>query len=213
MKNIRVSKPFLLSISALLLFLNLGYASEAPTFKSKLFKSGNLLISDDFDHGKYKGRYGPNKKNVKQLANGTLEVLPLSGNPGDLTIFHIYNVPSKFVCHFRYKQVCSSSDAGAGIQIGGHKMHLGCTGDGYSLFLRNVGKTYKNSEVEDFKANQWIDMIIEYQQGKMLLNINGNETIFEHEGVNMDGAKSIVFKYRNIDRTLFDYVRLWEVTE
>jgi hypothetical protein len=171
------------------------------------------LISDDFDHGKYKGRYGPNKKNVKQLANGTLEVLPLSGNPGDLTIFHIYNVPSKFVCHFRYKQVCSSSDAGAGIQIGGHKMHLGCTGDGYSLFLRNAGKTYKNSEVEDFKANQWIDMIIEYQQGKMLLNINGNETIFEHEGVNMDGAKSIVFKYRNIDRTLFDYVRLWEVTE
>ena len=78
---------------------------------------------------------------------------------------------------------------------------------------RNAGKTYKNSEVENFKANQWIDMLIEYQQGKMLLNINGNETIFEHEGVNMDGAKSIVFKYRNIDRTLFDYVRLWEVTE
>ena len=76
-----------------------------------------------------------NKKNVKQLADGTLEVLPLSGTPGDLTIFHIYNVPSKFVCHLRYKQVCSSSDAGAGIQIGGHKMHLGCTGDGYSLFL------------------------------------------------------------------------------
>jgi hypothetical protein len=113
MKNIRVPKPFLLSISALLAILNPGYASEAPIFKSKLFESGNLLISDDFDHGKYKGRYGPNKKNVKQLANGTLEVLPLSGNPGDLTIFHIYNVPSKFVCHFRYKQVCSSSDAGA----------------------------------------------------------------------------------------------------
>ena len=37
--------------------------------------------------------------------------------------------------------------------------------------------------------------------------------IFEHEGVNMDGANSIVFKYRNIDRTLFDYVRLWQVTE
>jgi hypothetical protein len=29
MKNIRVSKPFLLSISALLLFLNLGYASRS----------------------------------------------------------------------------------------------------------------------------------------------------------------------------------------
>ena len=49
MKNIRMSKPFLLSISVLLAILNPGYASEAPIFKSKLFESGNLLISDDFD--------------------------------------------------------------------------------------------------------------------------------------------------------------------
>ena len=88
MKNICKSKPLLLSASVLLAILNLGYGSKAPSFKSKLFESGNLLISDDFDQGKYKGRYGPNKKNVKQLANGTLEVLPLSGTPGDLTIFH-----------------------------------------------------------------------------------------------------------------------------
>ena len=38
MKNIRVPKPFLLSISALLLFLNLSYASKTPPPKSKLFK-------------------------------------------------------------------------------------------------------------------------------------------------------------------------------
>ena len=86
MKNIRKSKPFFLSVSALLVLLNLGYASKTPAFKSKLFESGNLLISDDFDQEKYKGRYGPNKKNVKQLADGTLEVLPLSGTPGDLTV-------------------------------------------------------------------------------------------------------------------------------
>ena len=213
MKNIRTSKSFLFSTLVLWVLLSPGYGSKDPAFKSNLFESGNLLISDDFDQAKYKGRYGPNKKNVKQLDDGTLEVLPLSGTPGDLTVFHIYNLPPKFVCHFRYKQVCSSSDAGAGIQIGGHKMHLGCTSDGYSLFLRNAGKTFKNSEVENFKANRWIDMMIEYQLGKMLLTINGNETIFGHEGVNMDGAKSIVFKYRKIDKTLFDYVRLWEIKE
>ena len=28
-----------------------------------------------------------------------------------------------------------------------------------------------------------------------------------------DGAKSILFKYRKVDKTLFDYVRLWKVTE
>ena len=82
-----------------------------------------------------------------------------------------------------------------------------------TICFEECRKTFKNSEVENFKANQWIDMIIEYQQGKMLLSINGNETVFEHEGVNMDGAKSIVFKYRNIERTLFDYVRLWEITK
>ena len=80
-----MSKPLLLSVSVLLAILNLGYASEAPAFKSKLFESGNLLISDDFDQEKYKGRYGPNKKNVKQLADGTLEVLPLSGTFSPLT--------------------------------------------------------------------------------------------------------------------------------
>ena len=138
MKPIRKTKSFLFSTLIFVVLLSPGYASEVPAFKSKLFESGNLLISDDFDQGKYKGRYGPNKKNVKQLADGTLEVLPLSGTPGDLTIFHIYNIPSKFVCDLRYKQVCSSSDAGAGIQIGGHKMHLGCTGDGYSLFLLSL---------------------------------------------------------------------------
>ena len=80
-----MSKPLLLSVSVLLAILNLGYASKAPAFKSKLFESGNLLISDDFEQGKYKGRYGPNKKNVKQLADGTLEVLPLSGTISPLT--------------------------------------------------------------------------------------------------------------------------------
>ena len=53
MKNIRKSKPFFLSVSALLVLLNLGYASKTPAFKSKLFESGNLLISDDFDQGKW----------------------------------------------------------------------------------------------------------------------------------------------------------------
>ena len=53
-------------------------------------------------------------------------------------------------------------------------------------------------------------MIIEYQRGKMLLTINGKEMLIEDEGVNMVGAQSILFKYRGADKTLFDYVRIWE---
>ena len=79
MKHTHKTKSFLFSTLIFVVLLSPGYASEAPAFKSKLFESGNLLISDDFDQGKHKGRYGPNEKSVKQLADGTLEVLPLSG--------------------------------------------------------------------------------------------------------------------------------------
>jgi len=188
---------------------SLTLSAENLEFKSKLFKKGTLLFSDDFNEGKYKGRYGPNKKNIKQLEDGTLQVLPMSQDGKRITV-HIYNVPKKFVCHLRYKIISSKdSSVGAGMQIGGHKMHLGSTKDGYNLFLRSARKSFKNTEVKGFKANEWIDMVIEYQEGKMLLKINGNEKVFEHEGVNMDGAKSIVFK-NGAERVLFDYVRLWE---
>ncbi len=203
----------LLLLLALFLAASSYILAEEPAFQSKLFSKGTLVQSDDFDQGKYKGRYGPNKKNIQQLDDGTLEVLPVSGKPGELTVFHVYNTPPKFVCHLRFKLVCSDPTGGVAIQIGGHKMHLGSNAEGYSLFLRNARKTFKNTEVKGFGANKWIDMVIEYEEGKMLLNINGSEKIYEHEGINMDGAKSILFKYRKVDKTLIDYVRLWKVAE
>ncbi|MDD7985121.1 hypothetical protein PQO01_09185 [Lentisphaera marina] len=191
------------------LFMSLG--AEEIEFKSKLFTQGTLRFSDDFDQPKYKGRYGPKKNNnIKQVGDGILEVLPLSGKPKDMTVCHIYNIPKKFVCHLRFKVMKSDPNAGAAMQIGNHKMHLSGSEEAFSIFLRKTGKRLTNSEVKSFIANQWIDMIIEYQQGKMLLNINGKEIVFEGEGINMDGAQSILFKYRGADKTLFDYVRIWE---
>ena len=55
-------------------------------------------------------------------------------------------------------------------------------------------------------------MVIEYEEGKILLSINGKEKIIEDAAVSMDGARSLVFK-KNSDSLLFDHVRLWEVTE
>ena len=190
------------------LFMSLG--AEELEFKSKLFEQGTLRLSDDFDQSKYKGRYGPKKNNnIKQL-DGTLEVLPLSGKPKDMTVCHIYNVPKKFVCHLRFKVIKSDSNTGAAMQIGNHKMHLSGSEEAFSIFLRKTGKRLTNNEIKSFTANEWIDMIIEYQQGKMLLTVNGKEMLVEDEGVNMDGAQSILFKYRGADKTLFDYVRVWE---
>ena len=122
---------YLLMCLRVLLFMSLG--ADELEFKSKLFEQGTLRLSDDFDQSKYKGRYGPKKNNnIKQLSDGTLEVLPLTGKSKDMTVCHIYNVPKKFVCHLRFKVVKSDSSTGAAMQIGNHKMHLSGSEEAFS---------------------------------------------------------------------------------
>ena len=60
--------------------------------------------------------------------------------------------------------------------------------------------------------------MIEYQPGKMLLNVNGHERIFEDEQVTMNNKKDkfgprFTFKSKDgtDERLLFDYVRIWKV--
>ena len=186
-------------------------SAEEVEFKSKLFKQGTLLFSDDFDEAKYKGKYGPNKKNIKQVEDGTLEILPIPDRKSKLTVMHIYNIPKKFVCHLRYKVISKEPGTGVGLQIGGHKIHLNSTKEGYRLLFRESGKSYTNTETKGFVANEWIDMIIEYREGKMLLKINGSEKIYEHNKLSMGDAKTILFKNPKADQILLDYVRLWKV--
>ena len=109
----------------------------------------------------------------------------------------------------RYKVISKNPGTGVGLQIGGHKMHLLSSKEGYKLLLRGAGKTYIDTETKGFIANEWIEMIIEYREGKILLNINGSEKIYEHDKLSMDGAKTLLFKNSQFDAILFDYVRLW----
>lgn len=197
----------------LALVSSVAFGADEPGFRSKLFKQGKLVYADEFDETLVRGRYGPNKKNIT-VAEGKLQVLPISDGTIN-TVVHIYRIPKKFVCHLRYKVNSKDPDAGVGLQIGGHKMHLGKQkGEegNVSLFSRVGKKTFILPEVKGFAANEWIDMIIEYEEGRILLNINGSEKIFEDAAVSMDGASSLVFK-KNSDSLLFDHVRLWEATE
>ena len=188
-------------------------SAEEPKFESKLFKQGKLVYADEFDGGPVPKRFGPNKGNIS-LKEGNLQVLPISDGAIN-TVVHLYRLPKKFVCHLRYKVNSKNPKSGAGLQIGGHKMHLGSQKGkegNVSLFSRVGKKTFIIPGVKGFQANEWVDMIIEYEEGKILLNINGSEKIFEDAAVSMDGANSLVFK-KSSDSLLFDHVRLWEVTE
>jgi hypothetical protein len=187
--------------------------AKKSTFVPKLFKNGDLLYSDDFNNSVDRGRYGPNKGNIKLSEPGVMQVLPLPRRESKLTVMHIHNVPKQFVCHFRYSVVTKMSSPSVGFQIGGHEIHVNGSNEGYSVFLRDAGKKFVNNKVEGFKSNTWIEVIIEYKEGTLLLNINGQEKIFKHNKLSMDDKNSIVFKNPVSDQILFDYIRLWDTTK
>ena len=114
-----------------------------------------------------------------------------------------------------------TNPGGGGFHIGNHKMIVNSNRDdskeivaGYQLLLKtsSPGKSFTDPNAGSLAANEWIDVVIEYQKGKMVLSINGSETIYEDELVNMDGSKLINFKSFSAESLQFDYVRLWNCT-
>lgn len=194
-------------------------SAEEPEFKSKLFKNATLVYADEFDGEKYKGRYGHHKAK-KKVDDGKLVIYPLDPERG-YVLGTLYQMPENFVCHFRFQHVSKNSGAGVGFHIGNHKMIVGSNRnekeivDGYRLLLRTSkpGKSFTDTNAKKLLANEWIDVVIEYEEGRMLLNINGSEKIYEDKMVSMDGSNLINFKSFSSENLQFDYVRLWKVTE
>lgn len=63
--------------------------------------------------------------------------------------------------------------------------------------------------------NEWIDLVIEYQLGKIKISMKGYSKIYEHEKVTIVNPKDkfgprFTFKGGPECRILFDSVRLWE---
>jgi hypothetical protein len=65
----------------------------------------------------------------------------------------------------------------------------------------------------DSALNQWVDMIIEFEEGKLSIEINGQRKLFEHDQVSMKEHHEFTFKALESpkSRLLFDYVSLWKV--
>ena len=190
-----------------------------PAFRSKLFKKATLVYADEFDGGKYHGRYGHHKAK-KRVEGGSLVINPLDPKRG-YVLGTLYRIPEKFVCQFRFKLVSKAPGTGVGFHIGNHKMIVGSNRaekeivNGYRLLLRKSkpGKSFTDPKAGKLAANDWVAVVIEYEEGRMLLNINGSEKIYEDKLVSMDGSNLINFKSFSAAALQFDYVRLWKVTE
>ncbi|MCP4494844.1 MAG: hypothetical protein GY820_47220 [Gammaproteobacteria bacterium] len=61
---------------------------------------------------------------------------------------------------------------------------LGFTKEGgYKLGLPGEKRKWFSEPNTKMKINEWVDLVIEYQKGKILLNVNGHSRTYEHEQV------------------------------
>ena len=202
----------------------------APTeFRSELFKSGKLIYADDFNGAINKEFWGqPKGKKIKDgiLTVGPLfkskeeamEVLKRDHHLGLEPVAHINRIPEKFVMHLRYQFAKPELTPGRpSFQIGHHMINLGIVKDGGHRVKLPDGPSFFEPE-SDMALNKWIDLVIEYELGKIRVLVNGHGNTYEHEKVTIINPKDKLgprfsFKGGPECEILFDYVRLWDCTD
>ena len=222
----------LISIDDALSLLDDSRASNksAPTeFKSEFFKSGKLIYSDDFNGAINKEFWGQPKG--KKIKDGILTVGPLFKSKEEAMkalkrdhhlglepVVHINRIPEKFVMHLRYQFAKPELTPGRpSFQIGHHMINLGIVKDGGHRVKLPDGPSFFEPE-SDMALNKWIDLVIEYELGKIRVLVNGHGNTYEHEKVTIINPKDklgprFTFKGGPECEILFDYVRLWDCTE
>ena len=199
-------------------------AADPSVFQSRLFNNGTLVYSDDFEGELDRERWQPRTK-TWQIKNGTLigspdyqnaeeakKALGRDHHLGLSPVIRLNHLPAKFVLHIRVKFEGNAFTTGRPkIDIGHHINTLVFTADGYSLKLHG-GQRF-SGKAPDVRLNEWIDVTLEYQVGKMWISINGTGQTIQHEQVSLQGRSELTFKTFDAapNRIVFDSVRLWKV--
>ena len=216
-----VAAPCMLSASAV----------EPTPFKSELFKTGTLVYSDDFDGQLNRERWGVPKKKDRQIKDGKLVVtaqfkskeeamktLKRDHHLGLEPVIHLNRIPQSFVCHLRYKFETEKVTPGRpSFQIGHHMIVLSYLEEAGHRIKLPDGPTFTEPE-SDMKLDDWIDLVIEYRKGELVIGVNGYSKTYKHEAVTIINEKDklgprFTFKGGPNCQIVFDSVRLWECKE
>ena len=221
-------KAFFLLIFAVLA-PSLHLVADEPKFMSELFESGTLVYSDDFDGELNRERWGAPKGGKVEDGKLIIEpqftdreeamkVLKRDHHLGLEPVGHLNNIPDKFVCHLRYQfEKPGLSPGRPSFQIGHHMITLGIVeGGGHRVKLPD-GPTFTEPDSE-MALNEWIDLIIEYKKGALVISVNGDSETYEDDAVTIINTKDklgprFTFKGGEDCRILFDSVRLWDCNE
>ena len=209
-----------------LVTLSVQLHAKDPKFKSELFNNGKLVYSDDFDGELNRERWGqPKGKSIKdgkliiaplfKTKEEAMKVLKRDHHLGLEPVAHINRIPEKFVCHLRYKFSKPELTPGRpSFQIGHHMINLGISKDGGHRVKLPDGPSFSEPESE-MALNKWIDLVIEYELGKIRVVVNGKGKTYEHEKVTIinpkaNGKHRFTFKGGPECEIIFDSVRIWE---
>lgn len=216
--------------SALLCLFTFDASAADPAFNSQLFKKGTLVYSDEFEGEIYRDRWGTSTRD-KQIADKKLVVSPKFKSKEEAMrvlkrdhhlglepIVHLNGIPQKFVCHLRFRFVKEKLTPDRPVlQIGHHMIlfrHL--QGGGHQIKLPD-GPSFAEPS-SGVKLGDWIDLVIEYRKGEIMIGVNGYRRIYKHEGVTIINEKDklgprFTFKGGPDCKIVFDYVRLWQCEE
>lgn len=204
--------------------LNLNLCDGAPTFNSRLFKKGTLIYSDGFDGKLDLQRWQPRTKSW-EVKDGVLVGKPDYANKeeamkalkrdhhlGLSPVIRLDHLPKKFVLHFRVKFEGKAFATGRPkFDIGHHINVVTFNAKGYGVKLHG-GERFIG-EAPDVRLNEWIDVVLEFQEGEMWIAVNGQGQAIRHEQVSLKGRSEFTFKtFADApNRIFFDSVSLWEV--
>ncbi len=205
-------------------FSNCAVATDPPVFKSQLFKNGTLVYSDDFDKELNRERWQPRTKKW-EVKDGMLIGVPDFTNAEEAQkalgrdhhlglgpVIRFNKLPEKFVLQMLFKfEGETYMPARPKFDIGHHINNLVFTQDGYSLKLsggEQCGLTKTESTL-----NRWVDMTIEFEEGRLSIEFDGKRRLYEHDQVSMKNRDELTFKALESGKSAlkFDYVRLWKV--
>ena len=169
--------------------------------KGKTIEDGHLVVNPQF-------------KNREEA----MAALNRDHHLGLEPVAHLNKIPEQFVCHLRYQfEKPGLSPGRPSFQIGHHMINLGVVeGGGHRVKLPD-GPTFTEPESE-MALNEWIDLVIEYKKGTLVISVNGDSKTYEDAAVTIDNPKDklgprFTFKGGEDCRILFDSVRLWDCTE
>ena len=144
-----------------------------------------------------------------------MKVLKRDHHLGLEPVAHINRIPEKFVCHLRYQFAKPELTYGRpSFQIRHHMIHLAIVKEGGHRVKLLDGPSFFEPE-SDMALNKWIDLVIEYELGKIRVLVNGYGKTYEHKRVTIinpkaNGKHRFTFKGGPECIILFDSVRLWD---